>query len=42
MREPIRPNTLTDHVVLVGYGRVGSFVSASLERAEGSAFRHRG
>jgi len=31
MREPIRPTSLTDHVVLVGHGRVGSFVSAALK-----------
>ena len=29
-REPIRPTTLTDHVVLVGHGRVGSFISEAL------------
>ena len=26
-REPIRPTTLKDHVVLIGHGRVGSFIS---------------
>ena len=30
MREPIRPTGLKDHVVLVGHGRVGSFVSSAL------------
>jgi CPA2 family monovalent cation:H+ antiporter-2 len=30
MREPIRPTGLTDHVVLVGHGRVGSFISSAL------------
>jgi CPA2 family monovalent cation:H+ antiporter-2 len=29
-REPIRPTSLTDHVVLVGHGRVGHHVSESL------------
>ncbi|MEX2165774.1 MAG: YbaL family putative K(+) efflux transporter [Methyloceanibacter sp.] len=29
-REPIRPTSLTDHVVLVGHGRVGGHVSARL------------
>jgi CPA2 family monovalent cation:H+ antiporter-2 len=29
-REPIRPTSLTDHVVLVGHGRVGSHVSEKL------------
>jgi CPA2 family monovalent cation:H+ antiporter-2 len=29
-REPIVPTSLTDHVVLVGHGRVGSFISAEL------------
>ncbi|MGH6864975.1 MAG: YbaL family putative K(+) efflux transporter [Methyloceanibacter sp.] len=29
-REPIRTTALTDHVVLVGHGRVGSFISAAL------------
>jgi CPA2 family monovalent cation:H+ antiporter-2 len=29
-REPIRPTSLTGHVVLVGHGRVGSFISAVL------------
>jgi CPA2 family monovalent cation:H+ antiporter-2 len=31
MREPIRPTSLKDHVVLVGHGRVGSFISSALE-----------
>jgi len=30
MREPIRPTSLKDHVVLVGHGRVGSFISSVL------------
>jgi CPA2 family monovalent cation:H+ antiporter-2 len=30
MREPIRPTGLKDHVVLVGHGRVGSFISCAL------------
>ena len=30
MREPIRPTTLRNHVVLVGHGRVGSFISSVL------------
>jgi K+:H+ antiporter len=30
MREPIRPTSLKDHVVLIGHGRVGSFISAAL------------
>jgi CPA2 family monovalent cation:H+ antiporter-2 len=30
MREPIRPTNLKDHVVLVGHGRVGSFISSVL------------
>jgi CPA2 family monovalent cation:H+ antiporter-2 len=30
MREPIRPTDLKDHVVLVGHGRVGSFISSAL------------
>jgi CPA2 family monovalent cation:H+ antiporter-2 len=29
-REPIRPTSLTDHVVLVGHGRVGKFISKTL------------
>jgi K+:H+ antiporter len=32
MREPIRPTTLKDHVVLVGHGRVGSVISSSLRQ----------
>jgi CPA2 family monovalent cation:H+ antiporter-2 len=31
MREPIRPTSLKDHVVLIGHGRVGSYVSSALE-----------
>jgi len=30
MREPIRPTSLKDHVVLIGHGRVGSFISSDL------------
>jgi monovalent cation:H+ antiporter-2, CPA2 family len=30
MREPIRPTSLKDHVVLIGHGRVGSFISTDL------------
>jgi len=30
MREPIRPTSLKDHVVLIGHGRVGSFISSVL------------
>jgi CPA2 family monovalent cation:H+ antiporter-2 len=29
-REPIRPTSLTGHVVLIGHGRVGSFISSVL------------
>jgi CPA2 family monovalent cation:H+ antiporter-2 len=31
MREPVKPTSLTDHVVLIGHGRVGSFISAALK-----------
>jgi CPA2 family monovalent cation:H+ antiporter-2 len=31
MREPIRPTSLKDHVVLIGHGRVGSYISAALK-----------
>jgi monovalent cation:H+ antiporter-2, CPA2 family len=31
-REPIRPTGLKDHVVLIGHGRVGSFISAMLSK----------
>ena len=31
-REPIRPTTLKDHVVLIGHGRVGSFISGVLRQ----------
>ena len=31
LREPIRPTELTDHVVLVGFGRVGHLVSDGLK-----------
>jgi CPA2 family monovalent cation:H+ antiporter-2 len=30
MREPVRPTALKDHVVLIGHGRVGSFISSVL------------
>jgi len=30
MREPIRPTGLKDHVVLIGHGRVGSFIRSAL------------
>jgi CPA2 family monovalent cation:H+ antiporter-2 len=30
MREPIRPTSLKNHVVLVGHGRVGSYISSAL------------
>jgi CPA2 family monovalent cation:H+ antiporter-2 len=30
MREPIRPTSLKDHVVLIGHGRVGSYISSAL------------
>ncbi len=29
-REPVRPTSLKDHVVLIGHGRVGSFISSVL------------
>ena len=29
-REPVHPTTLTDHVVLIGHGRVGKFISKEL------------
>jgi len=32
MREPIRPTSLKGHVVLIGHGRVGSFISSALNR----------
>ena len=32
-REPVRPTSLTGHVVLIGHGRVGSFISVVLERS---------
>ena len=32
MREPIRPTSLEDHVVLVGHGRVGSYISSALKQ----------
>jgi CPA2 family monovalent cation:H+ antiporter-2 len=32
-REPIRPTSLAGHVVLIGHGRVGSFISAVLARS---------
>jgi len=33
-REPVQVTSLTDHVVLVGYGRVGSVVGAALKAAD--------
>ena len=30
MREPVHPTGLQDHVVLIGHGRVGSFISSAL------------
>ena len=30
MREPVHPTSLKDHVVLIGHGRVGSFISSVL------------
>lgn len=30
MREPIRPTSLKDHIVLIGHGRVGKFISGKL------------
>lgn len=30
LREPIHPTTLKDHVVLIGHGRVGKFISKAL------------
>jgi monovalent cation:H+ antiporter-2, CPA2 family len=37
-REPIRPTRLSDHVVLVGYGRVGSYISSVLREDEVPVF----
>jgi CPA2 family monovalent cation:H+ antiporter-2 len=37
-REPIRPTSLKDHVVLVGHGRVGSFISDALRMAQTPLF----
>ena len=37
-REPIRPTSLNDHVVLVGHGRVGSFISADLAASNAGLF----
>ena len=37
-REPIRPTALSDHVVLVGHGRVGSFISGVLGDGEKGLF----
>jgi len=31
MREPIHPTSLKDHVVLIGHGRVGSYISSALK-----------
>ncbi len=40
-REPIPVTHLTNHVVLVGYGRVGSVIGAALKAARHTAARHR-
>jgi CPA2 family monovalent cation:H+ antiporter-2 len=32
MREPIHPTSLKDHVVLIGHGRVGSYISMALKQ----------
>ena len=40
-REPIPTTRLTDHVVLVGHGRVGSVVSEALREVEAALPRHR-
>jgi CPA2 family monovalent cation:H+ antiporter-2 len=37
-REPIRPTRLSDHVVLVGHGRVGSYISSVLREDEVPVF----
>ena len=37
-REPIRPTTLKDHVVLIGHGRVGSFISGVLRERDMPVF----
>ena len=37
-REPIRPTTLKDHVVLIGHGRVGSFISSVLRQRSSPLF----
>jgi CPA2 family monovalent cation:H+ antiporter-2 len=37
-REPIRPTSLTDHVVLVGHGRVGRYLSSVLRERSTSLF----
>ena len=34
MREPIRPTALSNHVVLIGHGRVGSAISAGLAKRD--------
>ncbi len=38
MREPIRPTSLAGHVVLVGHGRVGSFISSVLSESKTPLF----
>jgi len=38
MREPVHPTSLKDHVVLVGHGRVGSFISCALSERKVSLF----
>ena len=37
-REPIRPTSLKDHIVLIGHGRVGSFISAVLRERDAPLF----
>ena len=37
-REPIRPTSLKDHVVLIGHGRVGSFISTGLAESKAPLF----
>jgi len=40
--EPLVPTTLTDHVVVIGYGRVGKVIVEEIKRRGLSARRHRG
>src|SRR5262249_12072707 len=37
-REPIRPTSLTNHVVLIGHGRVGRFISSVLGETKTPVF----